>query len=198
MDEPIVYEMCVHVFDVSSGAWRNYALKRTAIENEHIYRKEAVETLRNKFYVDDLLKSAEDEENAINLIKKMRSMCLEGGFNLMKFCSNSKTVLLSIPEEHRKAGMKNEDLIDSLPEEPAFGFLWKTEDDLLGFKVSIKDKPRTRRGILSILSSIYDPLGFGTPFSLRGKQILQRPCEKNLKWDTKLPEDLQTEWYNGR
>ena len=30
-------------------------------------------------------------------------------------------------------------------------------------------------------------------FCLR-KQILQRLCEKNLKWDTKLPEDLQTEW----
>ena len=119
--------------------------------------------------MDDLLKSAEDEENAINLIKKMRLMCLEGGFNLMKFGSNSKRVLLSIPEEHRKAGMKNEELIGSLPEEPEFGFLWKTEDDLLGFKVSIKDKPTTRRGILSILSSIYDPLGFGTPFSLRGK-----------------------------
>ena len=31
-------------------------------------------------------------------------------------------------------------------------------------------------------------------FLLREKQILQRLCEKNLKWDTKLPEDLQTEW----
>ena len=29
---------------------------------------------------------------------------------------------------------------------------------------------------------------------LRGKQILQRLFEKNLKWDTKLPENLQTEW----
>ena len=29
---------------------------------------------------------------------------------------------------------------------------------------------------------------------LRGKQILQRCCEKNLKWDTKVPEDFQTEW----
>ena len=76
----------------------------------------------------------------------------------------------------------------------ALGVLWKTEEDLLGFKVSIKDKPTTRRGTRSILSSVYDPLGFGAPFLLRGKQILQRLSEKNLKWDTKLPEDLQTEW----
>ena len=47
--------------------------------------------------------------------------------------------------------------------------------------------------ILSISSSVYDPLGFGAPFLLRGKQIVQRLCEKNLKWDTKLPEHLQNE-----
>ena len=60
-------------------------------------------------------------------------MCLEGGFNLTKFHSNSKRVLLSIPKEHRKVGMKNEDLLGSLPEEQRLGVLWKTEDDLLGF-----------------------------------------------------------------
>ena len=156
--------MCVHVFSgVSSGACSNYALKRTAIKGEHIFGKEAAET-QKYFYVDNLLKSVEDEDNTIHLIKKMRSMCLEGGFNLIKFCSNSKRVLLSIPEEHRKTGMKNEDLLGNLPEEQALGVLWKTEEDLLGFKVSIKGKPTTRRGVLSILSSVYGPLGFGAPF----------------------------------
>ena len=48
--------------------------------------------------------------------------------------------------------------------------------------------------MLSILSSLYDLLGFGAPFLLTRKQILQRLCQKNLKWDTQLPEDLQTEW----
>ena len=84
---------------VSSGACSNYTLKRTAIENKHIYRKETTEALKNNFYVDDLFKFAEDENNAIHLIKKVRSICLEGRFNLTKFCSNSKNVLLSIPEE---------------------------------------------------------------------------------------------------
>ena len=90
--------------------------------------------------------------------------------------------------------MKDEDLLGNLPEEQVLGVLWKNEEDLLGFKVSIKGKPTTRRGILSILSLVYDPLGFGALFLLRGKQMLQRLCEKNLKWDAKLPEDLQIEW----
>ena len=105
----------------------------SAIENKHIYGKEAAETLRNNFYVDDLLKPVEDEDDAIHLIKKVRSVRLESGFNLTEFCSNSKRVLLSIPEEHRKAGIKNEDLFCNLPEEQPLGCLWKREEDLLGF-----------------------------------------------------------------
>ena len=47
--------MCVHVFGgVLSGACTSYSLKRTAMENQHIYGKEAAETLKNNFYVGDL------------------------------------------------------------------------------------------------------------------------------------------------
>ena len=56
----------------------------------------------------------------------------EGWIQLTKFHSNSKRVLLSIPKEHRKVGMKNEDLLGNLPEEQALSVLWKTEEDLLG------------------------------------------------------------------
>ena len=91
LDELIVYEMCMYVFcGASSRTCSNYALKRTAIENEYIYRKEAAETLKNKFNVDDLLKSVENEDNAIHLIKKRRSMCLEGEFNLTNFAATVK------------------------------------------------------------------------------------------------------------
>ena len=93
-DEPLNYQMHVHVLGgVSSGACSNYALKRTAIENEHIYGNEPAEILKNNFYVQNLLKSVEYEENTIHLIKKVRSTCLESGFNFTKFCSNSKRVL---------------------------------------------------------------------------------------------------------
>ena len=81
LDEPIVYKMCMHVFGgVSSGACSNYDLTRTAIENEHNYGKEAAENLKNN-YVEKLLKSVEDENSAVHLIKKVKSMCLEGQFN---------------------------------------------------------------------------------------------------------------------
>ena len=52
----------------------------------------AVETLQNNFYVDDLLKSLDNERQAIKLIKNVKAMCASGGFKLTKFVSNSKQV----------------------------------------------------------------------------------------------------------
>ncbi|XP_041483382.1 uncharacterized protein LOC121430170 [Lytechinus variegatus] len=68
-----------------------------------------------------------------------------------------------------------------------------------GFKVSLKDRPTTRRGILSKVSSLYDPLGFLAPFILVAKVLLQGICQKGLAWDDPVDEkDLQTwqEWLD--
>ena len=66
MVESIDYEICVNVFrSVSSGPWNDYVLKRKAIEDRKKFGKEAVETPTNNFYVDDLLKSMENEDVTI-------------------------------------------------------------------------------------------------------------------------------------
>ena len=138
--EPIDHEMCAHVFGgVSSGTCINYALKRAAKENEKKYGTETACTLRENFYVDDLLKSVNSGDDAIKLIKNVRTMFSEGGgFNLTKFVSNSKEVLLSIPETFRKNGVKDKDLGCKLPGKHALGILSNVEDDILGFKIAIK------------------------------------------------------------
>ena len=195
----INHEMCVHVFGgVSSGACSNYALRRTAVENENKYGKDAAEMLKNNFYVDDMLKLVENEDKAIGLMKGVKSMCQEGGFNLTKFTSKSKGVLQCIPEKDRKMGIKNSDLLGSLPEERALGVLWNVENDTLGFKVNLKEKPLTRRGMLSVLSSIYDPLGFGAPFLLKGKKFIQKMCQLNLKWDENFPGEVSNKWLTWK
>ena len=101
--EIIDHEMCVHVFGgVSSGACSNYALRRTAIEIENKYGKDAAETVKNNFYVDDMLKSVENEDKAITLMKDVKLMCQEGGFNLTKFSSSSKRVFAIYSRERQK------------------------------------------------------------------------------------------------
>lgn len=90
-------------------------------------------------------------------------------------------MLNAIPEEDREKKVKNLDLEhDTLPLERALGVQWCAESGVFKFKVTIKDRPLTRRGILSIISSIYDPLGFLSPVILRAKVILQDLCREKI------------------
>ena len=106
------------------------------------------------------MESVESEETAIQLIKGVREMYGEGGFNLTKFICNRKAVLQFVPECHRRSRVKNADLDEILPEARALGIYWDIDKDTSKSKINLTEKPITRREMLSIISSIYDPLGF--------------------------------------
>ena len=102
------FETGVHIFGgTSSPSCCNYALKRTALDNEEKYQKEVTDTLRRNFYVDDLLKSVRDVNTAICLLHEVIKLCAEGGLRLTKFVSNKVEVFQSIPESDRRDGLKN-------------------------------------------------------------------------------------------
>ena len=85
-----------------------------------------------------------------------------------------------------------------LPIERALAVQWFVESDALGFQIILKDKPLTRRGILSTVSSIYDPLGMAAPFLLIGKKILQNLCKEKLGWDEKISDEYRARWENWK
>ena len=68
------------------------------------------------------------------------------------------------------------------------------ESDTFRFRIELRDKPATRRGIVSTISSVYDPLGAVSPVILVGKQILQALCLQNVSWDDPIPEDILPLW----
>ena len=82
----------------------------------------------------------------------------------------------------------------SLPTETALGVLWNIEEDVFTFKVNIKGKPKTRRGMLSIFSSVYDLIGFVAPFILQERKIFQHTCSEDLQWDEIVPQSIQDNW----
>ena len=65
------------------------------------------DSMQNNFYVNDKLKSVEDLDTAKTLVKNFINMCRSGGFNLTKFISNNKELLISIPEDKRRPGVKD-------------------------------------------------------------------------------------------
>ena len=107
--------------------------------------------------------------------------------------SNDREVLASITPNERAKSVVNLDL-DKMPTEHALGVQWNIETDEFIFKVIAKEKPPTRRGILSVASSVYDPLGFLAPFTLSAKLFLQELCRKKIGWDEEVEGQDLSDW----
>ncbi|KAK0156616.1 hypothetical protein N1851_000047 [Merluccius polli] len=61
-----------------------------------------------------------------------------------------------------------------------------------------EEKPFTRRGVLSTVNSIYDPLGFIAPVTIQGKAILRELTQDNGDWDSPLPQGMEEMWNTWR
>ena len=68
--------MVVHIFGAtSSPSCANFALQQCARDNVGKFKTETITTVLRNFYVDDCLKSVEDEEEALTLAKDLKVMC---------------------------------------------------------------------------------------------------------------------------
>lgn len=68
------------------------------------------------------------------------------------------------------------------------------ETDYFELKMETKQQPFTRQGMLSVSSSVYDPLGFLAPVTLVAKMLQQELCIRRCGWDEKLPPDILPQW----
>ncbi|XP_056441197.1 uncharacterized protein LOC130378470 isoform X2 [Gadus chalcogrammus] len=199
--EPKEYRMAVHLFGAgSSPGCANFALKYLAQQHKVDYTA-ASAFIENNFYVDDGLTSVSSVEEAQKLIVEAQELCKSGGLHRHKFNSNQSDVLSCIDPSERATTTGPLNLKpDMTPDGHVLGIQWSIENDTFGFNVVTKDQQPTRRGILSIVASLYDPLGFVAPFVLSGKCILQELCRRGIGWDDLLPEMLAPrweEWKNG-
>ena len=197
LDEPAEeYEMKVHLFGgASSPSCSNFALKRTAEDNKTEFDPQTVETVKKNFYVDDCLKSVRSDDEAVRLASELRELLSRRGFRLTKWNSTSRKLVMSLPESERAEKIKDLNF-DKLSIERVLGVQWNVSTDQFGFSIVVKDRPHTRRGILSVVSSVFDPLGLVAPFIHQAKRILQDLCRMKLDWDEPIPEKLQDRWQS--
>lgn len=147
--------------------------------------------------MDDCLKSSESVKKAVELVRDLSDLCHKGGFHLTQWISNSRDVLQAIPEkEHSKNVCELNLDRDQLPVERALGLQWCMENDTFNFRLNYKERSHTRRGILSVVSSVYDPLGYLAAVTLPAKQILQDLCRRTCGWDEEIPESLNQQWIS--
>ena len=123
-NEPNEYAMTVHPFGaVSSPSFANFALKRTADDNQEEYGEDVAKVVRRNIYVDDMLMSVSTTTIGHKLIHDTINMASKGGFPLGKVISNSKNIIDAVTAATRTKSIKSLDLQkEPLPAERALDF----------------------------------------------------------------------------
>ena len=78
------------------------------------------------------------------------------------------------------------------------GVQWLVGLDCFKFSIILTDQPLTSRGVLATVASVYDPLGFLAPLVLKAKKILQEICNRCVRWDEPLPEEIRPRWEHWK
>ncbi len=195
--ELVDYRMKVHVFGNSpSPAVATYGLRRAVDLGGNTYDMDVQNFVGRDFYVDDGLTSLPTVDEAIELMRKAQHAMLSGGnLRLHKITSNSAEVMATFPSDDLAKDLKDLDFSsDALPLQRSLGIACDLDSDTFTFRVSRDEKPFTKRGILSTINSIYDPMGFAGPVTIHGKILFRDLMSENAGWDQPLPHDQELEW----
>lgn len=192
----IEYRMRVHVFgNCPSPAVAIYCLRQSVRDAE----PDVKQFVNRDFYVDDGLKSLPTVEAAVDLLKRTQDVLSDSNLRLHKIASNKREVMEAFPSQDHANDFKDLDLgSDALPMQRSLGLNWDLMSDAFTFKISDEEKPFTRRGVLSTVNSIYDPLGFVAPVTIQGKAILRELTQNSGDWDSPLPQQMEETWVKWR
>ena len=199
------HRMKVHIFgSTSSPAVATFGLRKIASDGAAKYGCETASFIHRNFYVDDGLISVSSSSQVISLIDKTQQILSDRNLRLHKIASNSLEVMSSVAAEDRASSLRQFDVHrDPLPEQQSLGLLWNIDIDAFTIKVVKPEKPFTRRGMMSTVFSVFDPLGIAAPVVIVGRIMLQQIVAMNratkepvIDWDDPLPKELWAKWFN--
>ena len=192
-DDPFVMQMNVHIFGAKdSPTCANFALKQTARDNQHKFDALTFETALRAFYVDDLLKSVNSVEVATSLALELIDMMKCGSFRLTKFVSNSNEVINALPASEVSPSITfNIDTENTLR---ALGISWEVKSDRFTFQINLPDSPHSKRGVLRVTCSLFDPMGFLMPFIPIAKILLQELWRRGYGWNDPIDDESTAYW----
>ena len=88
-----------------------------------------------------------------------------------------------------------------LPSMKTLGVMWEANENVFTFssKLSVVEEKPTKRSVLKKIASLFDPLGFSSPFTIREKMCMQDIWITGIEWDEFLPDQLAREigaWFS--
>ncbi|XP_033728036.1 uncharacterized protein LOC117317344 [Pecten maximus] len=191
------YRMTRHVFGNSpSPSIATFGLRETVASADTDVKR----FVEDNFYVDDGLTSVDTPEEAIGLLWRTQDVLRkEGNIRLHKITSNNLNVLNAFPKDDLAKDLVSYDLeLSETPPQRSLGISWDIASDSFTFRVSKAVQPYTKRGVLSTINSLYDPIGFLSPVVIKGKLIMRDIMCTGLDWDDPLPPGTYSQWCEWR
>ena len=156
---------------------------------------ELVAQIRKSLYVDDLITGAPTVKQTQQQKEKATEIFNDAQFTLHKWKSNAPELEQQAkPEDHEEESFAKQQLGTKTSESKLLGLPWDPNADTLSVCFPQQKEEATKRGVLSHLAKIYDPLGLVSPMTLSGKFVFRDMCERKLHWDTPIPTDLEKDW----
>lgn len=201
-EPPTIYIMDVATFGAScSPCSAQYIMHRNAQENELEF-PEAANAIQNKTYMDDYFDSCNTEAEAIDRARQVREIHSRAGVNMRNWVSNRESVLKGMGESSDKPVTIVER--DSV-EKPlrVLGMVWDPSNDVFKYTSNwrkdlipyvLKKQRPTKRIALSVVMSLFDPLGLLGPVLIHGRILMQDLWRNNLDWDSKMGDTEFEKW----
>ena len=175
-DELLTYQFKVVLFGATCSP---YLLQETL--HTHLSQSAEGNKFREKFYVDNYMNTYNNADELISDKVTLDNVMSEASMPLQEWVSNddhfNSLYKLVVPVTQNVLGISWNPITDNMN---------VVVGESLNQEVSWRF---TKRKILSLVSSIYDPLGWVSPLTVRGKMFMQTLWKEKMGWDQKLNPD---------
>ncbi|XP_071039853.1 uncharacterized protein [Parasteatoda tepidariorum] len=190
-DDLQVYRLLTVTYGTACAPFLAVRTLKQLANDEEVSFPEASKVLQDEFYIDDLLSGADSIAEAKQLATDLNALLERGGFNLRKWASNCSEVFNNIPDH---ALACRDILIKETQSHKILVLFWNFKEYTFQVKISQPGEVLSKRNLLSVITKIYDPLGFLSPTTIVLKIMLQNLWKNKLPWDEPIPEEIDKTW----
>ena len=144
--------------------------------------------ITDSFYVDNLQGTMQDEDTLLQFYVEANHQMSKADMPLRSWVTNNDALNNLISSEYHNYVIPDNVSI--------LGLHWSVARDLLSIKPIDLPIPSniTKRTLLSLVSSVFDPLGLVSPITIAGKILVQAAWRAESSWDDPLPEEFINKW----
>lgn len=187
------YELNTVTYGVNCAPFLAIRVLRYIAESKCVELPAVRDALMFSTYVDDICVGGDTVDEAVALQTGLINVLQRAGMTLKRWSSNTLALLDKVPPEDRACGLLSFD-DDASSGSKVLGIQWSQRDDTFSYSVQSERLITTKRGMLSLIARIFDPLGLLAPVIFFAKHLMQRVWQLGISWDDPLPADIVDMW----